>query len=140
MKIAMATIGSAAARPTGENSPRRTARDADGTIAAAETKGRKPRMMARDANARPSTTKALANAANDSVTVAVEVPVYLTRDDIAYYRSRGFDVDFEIEVITGHIDFLQIRKRDAEVLRRFQRRDELALVLEARRSGIQGRA
>jgi hypothetical protein len=32
---------------------------------------------------------------NDSVTVAVEVPVYLRRDEIAYYRSRGFDVDFE---------------------------------------------
>jgi hypothetical protein len=29
---------------------------------------------------------------NDSVTVAVEIPVYLTRDDVAYYRSRGFDL------------------------------------------------
>ena len=46
---------------------------------------------------------------NDSVTVAVEVPVFLTQDDIPYYRSRGFDLDFESDVITGHIDFLQIR-------------------------------
>ena len=44
---------------------------------------------------------------NDSVTVAVEVPVLLTQEDIRYYRSRGFDVDFESAVITGHIDFLQ---------------------------------
>ena len=53
---------------------------------------------------------------NDSVTVAVEVPVYLTRDDIAYYRSRGFDMDFESDVITGHIDFLQIRNGHVHIL------------------------
>ncbi len=46
---------------------------------------------------------------NDSVTVAVEVPVFLTKEDIGYYRGRGFDLDFESDVITGHIDFLQIR-------------------------------
>jgi len=46
---------------------------------------------------------------NDSVTAAVEVPIYLTREDIAYYRSRGFDLNFETDIITGHIDFLQIR-------------------------------
>ena len=40
---------------------------------------------------------------NDSVTVAVEVPVFLTQEDIRYYRSRGFELDFESEVITGHI-------------------------------------
>ena len=38
---------------------------------------------------------------NDSVTVAVEVPVFLTQEDIRYYRSRGFDLDFESDVITG---------------------------------------
>src|SRR5207302_2356508 len=27
---------------------------------------------------------------NDSVTVAVEIPVYLTKEDLNYYRSRGF--------------------------------------------------
>jgi len=46
---------------------------------------------------------------NDSVTVAVEVPVFLTQEDISCYRSRGFDLDFESDVITGHINFLQIR-------------------------------
>ena len=46
---------------------------------------------------------------NDSVTVAVEVPVYLTGEDLAYYRRQGFDLNFETDVITGHIDFLQIR-------------------------------
>lgn len=46
---------------------------------------------------------------NDSVTVAVEVPVYLTQDDITYYRNRGFTLDFDTDLITGHIDFLQIR-------------------------------
>ena len=46
---------------------------------------------------------------NDSVTVAVEIPVFLTREDLSYYRSRGFDLEFESDIITGHIDFLQIR-------------------------------
>jgi PD-(D/E)XK nuclease superfamily len=46
---------------------------------------------------------------NDSATVAVEIPVYLTNEDIAYYRERGFTLDFESDFITGHIDFLQIR-------------------------------
>lgn len=53
---------------------------------------------------------------NDSVTVAVEIPIYLTRDDIAYYRSRGFRLDFDTELITGHIDFLQLRNRFVHVL------------------------
>jgi ATP-dependent exoDNAse (exonuclease V) beta subunit len=52
----------------------------------------------------------------DSVTVAVEVPVFLTQDDIDYYRSRGFDLDFESDVITGHIDFLQIRNGYIHIL------------------------
>jgi len=46
---------------------------------------------------------------NDSVTVAVEAPVFLTKEDIAYYRCAGFDLNFESDVITSHIDFLQIR-------------------------------
>jgi ATP-dependent exoDNAse (exonuclease V) beta subunit len=50
------------------------------------------------------------------VTVAVEVPVYLTRDDIANYRGRGFDVGFESAVITGHIDFLQLRNGHIHIL------------------------
>ena len=39
---------------------------------------------------------------NDSVTVAVEVPVYLTQGDIAYYRGQGFDLNFDTDLITGH--------------------------------------
>jgi ATP-dependent exoDNAse (exonuclease V) beta subunit len=53
---------------------------------------------------------------NDSVTVAVEVPVYLTRDDITYYRNRGFDLNIETDVITGHIDFLRIRNGHVHIL------------------------
>ena len=49
--------------------------------------------------------------ANDSVTVACEVPVYLTGDDIRYYLSKGFTLDLENckTPVTGHIDILQIR-------------------------------
>ncbi len=48
---------------------------------------------------------------NDSCTIAAEVPVYLTEDDIRYFRGRGFTFDFEgyRTPITGHIDVLQIR-------------------------------
>lgn len=48
---------------------------------------------------------------NDSVTVACEVPVYLTNDDIKYFQGKGFAFDFENyrTPITGHIDILQIR-------------------------------
>ncbi len=53
---------------------------------------------------------------NDSVTVAVEVPVYLAREDIAYYRARGFNLNIDAEVITGHIDFLQIRNGFIHIL------------------------
>ncbi len=53
---------------------------------------------------------------NDSVTVAVEVPVFLTRDDIAYYHRSRFSLNFQTEVITGHIDFLQIRNGYIHIL------------------------
>jgi len=53
---------------------------------------------------------------NDSVTVAVEIPVFLTREDVRYYCMRGFDLDFETDVITGHVDFLQIRNGHIHVL------------------------
>ena len=53
---------------------------------------------------------------NDSVTVATEIPVYLTRDDLAYYRSRGFNLAFESDIITGHIDFLQVRNGYLHIL------------------------
>jgi len=53
---------------------------------------------------------------NDSVTIAAEVPVFLTKDDIGYYRSRDFDLEFDSAVITGHIDFLQIRNGHIHIL------------------------
>jgi hypothetical protein len=49
---------------------------------------------------------------NDSVTVAVEVPVMLAAEDCAAFRELGWHVPFILardEVITGHIDILQIR-------------------------------
>ena len=53
---------------------------------------------------------------NDSVTIAVEIPVYLTRADIAYFREGGFVLHFDSDVITGHIDFLQIRNGYIHIL------------------------
>jgi transposase-like protein len=49
--------------------------------------------------------------ANDSVTVACEVPVYLTADELRYYKSKGFFVTLPetAKPITGHIDVLQAR-------------------------------
>jgi ATP-dependent exoDNAse (exonuclease V) beta subunit len=51
-----------------------------------------------------------------SVTVAVEIPVFLTKEDIEYYRQRRFDLGFESNIITGHIDFLQIRNGHIHIL------------------------
>lgn len=49
---------------------------------------------------------------NDSTTIAVEVPVYLTNWDAGYYRNQnGFNFplgDYQTP-ITGHMDVLQIR-------------------------------
>ena len=49
---------------------------------------------------------------NDSTTIAVEIPVYLTNWDAGYYRNqKGFIFplsDYKTP-ITGHIDILQIR-------------------------------
>jgi PD-(D/E)XK nuclease superfamily len=53
---------------------------------------------------------------NDSATIAVEIPVYLTKEDIAYYCSRGFTLDFESDFITGHIDFLQVSDGYLQIL------------------------
>ena len=49
--------------------------------------------------------------ANDSCTVACEVPVYLTAEEIAYYKSKGFFVALPESAmpITGHIDLVQAR-------------------------------
>jgi len=49
--------------------------------------------------------------ANDSSTIAWEVPVYLTREAIAHYKSRRFFVNLpeSPNPITGHIDVVQAR-------------------------------
>ena len=48
---------------------------------------------------------------NDSTTIAAEIPVYLTNDDIKYFQSKGFrlNLDKYQTPITGHIDILQVR-------------------------------
>jgi hypothetical protein len=46
---------------------------------------------------------------NDSATIAVEVPIYLTPDDFACFQFRGFTFPFGEHPITGHIDFVQLR-------------------------------
>jgi hypothetical protein len=49
--------------------------------------------------------------ATDSSTVAVEVPIYLTPDELAEFKGLpGFNIPLESDVtLTGHIDFLQVR-------------------------------
>jgi transposase-like protein len=49
--------------------------------------------------------------ANDSCTVACEVPVYLTAEEIGYYKSKGFFVALpqSAKPVTGHIDIVQAR-------------------------------
>lgn len=56
--------------------------------------------------------------ANDSVTIASEVPVYLTANDIEYFKGKGFTLDFENyrTPVTGHIDVLQIRNGMIHIL------------------------
>ena len=59
--------------------------------------------------------------ANDSVTVAVEVPIWLTRADIkALERHHGIRLLPEgasaDQTITGHIDFLQVRNDAVHIL------------------------
>lgn len=50
--------------------------------------------------------------ANDSATVAVEVPVILTADDLAHFAEHGAHIPLTLargELITGHIDIVQLR-------------------------------
>ena len=59
--------------------------------------------------------------ANDSVTVAVEIPIWLAENDIAAIERRwGITLlprqGSEPRVITGHIDFLQIRNAAIHIL------------------------
>ena len=55
---------------------------------------------------------------NDSTTVACEVPLYLTNDDIKYFKSKGFILNLENyqTPITGHIDILQVRNGSIYIL------------------------
>ena len=80
---------------------------------------------------------------NDSTTVATEVPVYLTDNDIAYFKNKGFGFSFEAckTPITGHIDILQIRngliyildyKPEAHKINPIQQLTIYALALAAR--------
>jgi hypothetical protein len=54
----------------------------------------------------------------DSVTVAVEVPIYLSAMDLAYFnKDLGFQVPIETgTTLTGHIDLVQIRNGAIHVL------------------------
>jgi transposase-like protein len=55
---------------------------------------------------------------NDSTTLATEIPIYLTQDDLLYFLSKGFSLnpkDYRTP-ITGHIDFLQIRNNIIHIL------------------------
>jgi hypothetical protein len=53
---------------------------------------------------------------NDSATIAVEVPIYLTPEDFSYFQSHGFTFPFGDHPITGHIDFLQLRSGYLHIL------------------------
>ena len=55
---------------------------------------------------------------NDSTTIATEIPVYLTNDDIEYFRARNFSInlqDYRTPII-GHIDLLQLRNGSISIL------------------------
>lgn len=56
---------------------------------------------------------------NDSTTIAVEIPVYLTNWDAGYYRNQSgfiFPLEDYKTPITGHIDILQIRNNLIHIL------------------------
>ena len=55
---------------------------------------------------------------NDTSTVAVEIPVYLTKHDVGYFLERNFRLPLEGQAtpITGHIDILQVRNNLLHVL------------------------
>ncbi|MFO1152055.1 MAG: PD-(D/E)XK nuclease family protein [Rhodospirillales bacterium] len=57
---------------------------------------------------------------NDSVTIAVEVPLFLTSADVRHFTDvLGFSIPFAVEkgaTITGHIDILQIRNGMIHIL------------------------
>lgn len=59
--------------------------------------------------------------ANDSVTVAIEIPIWLTENDItALEKQHGIELVPQMgaveRTITGHIDFLQVRNGAVHIL------------------------
>jgi transposase-like protein len=55
---------------------------------------------------------------NDSVTLAAELPVYLNKNDIRYFKKRKFKFNLNNykTPITGHIDLIQIRNNLIHIL------------------------
>ena len=56
---------------------------------------------------------------NDSTTIAVEIPIYLTNWDAGYYRNQKgfiFPLNNYKTPITGHIDLLQVRNGSIHIL------------------------
>ncbi len=56
--------------------------------------------------------------ANDSVTVAVEVPIYFTPEDLEHMKAvLGFTIPLTLEkTLTGHIDIVQVRNGAVHIL------------------------
>jgi len=55
---------------------------------------------------------------NDSSTIACEVPVYLTSENVKYFHEKGFYLPLTEEEtpITGHIDIVQVRQGYIHIL------------------------
>ena len=55
---------------------------------------------------------------NDSVTVAAEIPIYLIRKDVTYFRvQHGLAIPLNLEqTLSGHIDLVQIRNGSIHIL------------------------
>ncbi|MBN2422620.1 IS1 family transposase [Candidatus Woesearchaeota archaeon] len=55
---------------------------------------------------------------NDSVTIAAEIPIYLTGEDIKYFKNKKFNISLinHKTPITGHIDLVQIRNKLIHIL------------------------
>jgi len=53
--------------------------------------------------------------ANDSVTLAVEVPIWLMEKDIAALEKK-YGIELGAQIITGHLDFLQVRNGAVHIL------------------------
>ena len=55
---------------------------------------------------------------NDSVTIAAEIPIYLTSADVTYFRvQHGLTIPFDLEQpLSGHIDLVQIRNGSIHIL------------------------